>query len=76
MAHINRVVQSVNSQDGHLCVDIFERPDRSFGFEEFRRDAEDPRGWYPVGHHGSRRFETPQAAMDAAREAVVWLDHS
>jgi hypothetical protein len=74
LAHTNRVIQSINAQDGHLCVDIFERPDHSYGFEEYRRDAEDLTGWFPIGHHGTQRFESAEAALDAAKAAVGWLD--
>ena len=44
MAHDNKVVQSFNLDGGSRCVDVFLRPDGSFGFEEYRREAEDLRG--------------------------------
>ena len=74
MAHENKVIRSVNLDGETICVDLFRRPDGSFGFEEFRRDPEDGRGWYSIGHHGDRRFETQEAAADAAVESVGWLD--
>ena len=49
MAHVNRVLRSINDEDASRCVDIFLRPDGSIGFEEYRRDVEDGRGWFPVG---------------------------
>ena len=58
MAHENKVMKSINSPDGGCCVDIFVRPDATFGFEEFRRDSEDARGWFPIGSHGGLIFET------------------
>ncbi len=45
----NRVLRSIETQEGERCVDFFIRPDGSFGFEEYRRDAEDRRGWFPIG---------------------------
>ena len=74
MAHENTVVRSINLEGETICVDIFRRPDGSFGFDEFRRDPEDGRGWYSIGHHGERRFDTADTALAAARLAVGWLE--
>lgn len=73
MAHRNTVLRSVNSPDEQRCVDIFQRPDGSFGFEEFRRDAEDPSGWFRIGFHGDLIFDSAQAAWQAARAQITWL---
>lgn len=73
MAHKNKVMHSVNREDGFLCVDIFRRPDGTYGFDEFRRDPEDPRGWYTVGHHGHLVFESQSAANAAAKTAINWF---
>ena len=35
------VLSSIETPDGGRCVDLFRTPDGSFGFEEYRRDAED-----------------------------------
>lgn len=69
----NRVVQSINLTGEQVCVDIFVRPDGSYGFEEYRRDAEDLRGWFRIGQFGDRRFNGSEAARAAARAAVPWL---
>ncbi len=73
MAHENKVVESLETPDGGRCVDIFGRPDGTFGFEEFRRDIEDARGWFPIGHHGGRVFPSADAAHDQALKSVPWL---
>ena len=73
MAHENKVTRSINNPDGGRCVDIFTRPDGSFGFEEFRRDVEDPSGWFPIGGHGDRSFTTTEDAFKQALAAVPWL---
>jgi hypothetical protein len=49
------------------------RPDGSFGFDEFRRDVEDPSGWFPIGGHMGRIFNTEQEAFDQARASVSWF---
>lgn len=59
--------------EGHLCVDLFERPDGSFGFEVWRRDPEDPRGWGGAAGHGARSFDSLDAARAAAAEVAPWL---
>jgi len=49
------------------------RPDGSFGFEEFRRDAEDAGAWTPVSYYsGLRHASKGEASAEAARR-VAWL---
>lgn len=67
------VVDSLENAEGNRCVDIFRRADGSFGFEEFRRDAEDRGAWTPVQYFSATRHDTRQAALVAARRAVLWL---
>jgi hypothetical protein len=55
------------------CVDIFVRPDGTFGFEEFRRDPEDMGVWTPIAYYSSREYATEEPAVAAARETVSWL---
>jgi hypothetical protein len=60
--------------DGHdRCVDLFSRPDGSFGFEEFRRDVEDAGAWTPVAYYSGAAYASKDAALSAASKAVVWL---
>jgi hypothetical protein len=72
-----KVLRSVNSDEtATRCVDLFERQDggpEPFGFEEYRRDPEDGRGWFPVGGHADRRFPSAEAAWAAALAEVPWL---
>ena len=73
MAHTNKVMRSVNSEDGTHCVDLFMRPDGSFGYEEFRRDIEDNRGWFPIGHFSEKTFVTSEDAWATALATIIWL---
>lgn len=73
MAHTNKVIQSVNLDGELICADIFQRPDGSFGFDEFRRDPEDGRGWYSIGHYGGQVFDSAETAIAAAKEQIHWL---
>lgn len=73
MAHVNKVLRSINDQGADRCVDIFRRPDGTIGFEEFRRDVEDARGWFAIGGHSWRIFAEEADALAAARISVAWL---
>ncbi|RVU36390.1 hypothetical protein EOI86_14385 [Hwanghaeella grinnelliae] len=73
MAHSNKVKRSVETPEGSLCVDLFERPGGGYGFELYRRDGEDPSGWYPIGGYKDLHFETEEAAWQAADRAVPWF---
>jgi hypothetical protein len=73
MAHKNKIVHSFN-MDGELrCVDVFQRTDGSYGFEEYRRDPEDGRGWFAVGYFGEERFGSPAETLVEAQRKVLWL---
>jgi hypothetical protein len=56
-----------------VCVDIFRRPDGTFGFEEFGRDPEDMASWTPIAYYSGKEFANETEAIAAARDAVVWL---
>lgn len=73
MAHENKVSRSIETPGGDRCVDLFQRPDGTFGYEEYRREIEDGRGWQPIGFHGDRSFATQKAALDDALTLVHWL---
>ena len=68
-----RVLASPSTPAVDRCVDIFARPDSTFGFEEFRRDPEDMGAWTPVAYFSERTFPTEADALVAARELVPWL---
>ena len=70
------VFRSVENGTHDLCVDLFSRPDGSFGFEEFRRDVEDAGAWTPVAYYSGRIYSSEDAALSAAVGAIVWLTDS
>jgi hypothetical protein len=67
------VFRSIENNDHDRCVDLFERPDHTFGFEEFRRDVEDAGLWTPVAYYSGVVYPTGSAALEAAMLAVAWL---
>jgi hypothetical protein len=69
----NRVLRSIETADGGRCVDFIVRPDGTFGFEEYRRDLEDARAWFPIGFHLEKSFTSEQDAEAKALAYVSWL---
>jgi hypothetical protein len=67
------VLDSIEDTGAARCVDLFQRADGSFGFEEFRRDPEDGGAWTRTGRHGAGSYRTRDEALTAARRAVPWL---
>lgn len=67
------VLESIENDDGSRCVDLFMRPDGTWGFEEFRRDAEDGGRWTAVARYGGTTFTARAEALAAALEHVRWL---
>ena len=67
------VFDSVENFEHDRCVDLFRRPDGSFGFEEFRRDPEDAGAWTPVQYYSHTAYASVEAALQAAQGAVAWV---
>ncbi|MFD0916771.1 hypothetical protein ACFQ14_10165 [Pseudahrensia aquimaris] len=70
---LGTVVRSINEDGGALCVDLFQRSDGTFGYEEYRHDVETGEGWFPIGFYYETKFETLDAALEAAHASVKWL---
>ena len=68
------VLRSIENGGHDRCVDLFRRPDGSFGFEEFRRDVEDAGAWTPVAYYSGAAYCSTDDALGAAVKAVAWLD--
>jgi hypothetical protein len=67
------VLDSIENGEHDRCVDLFRRPDGSFGFEEFRKDAEDAGAWTPVRYYSGTSYPSRETALAEAARAVVWL---
>ena len=67
------VLESIENAEANRCVDLFLRSDGSFGFEEFRRDAEDAGAWTRIGFHSHRRYASKKEALAAAATIIAWL---
>jgi hypothetical protein len=67
------VLASIENFEHDRCVDLFSRPDGTYGFEEFRRDPEDAGEWTPVQYYAGTRYGSKEEAWAAAKRAVAWL---
>jgi hypothetical protein len=70
---LNKVLSSIENQAGDHCVDVFVRDDGTFGFEEYRRDPEDARGWFSLQHYSHLLFGTEEEARAEATVKVAWM---
>jgi hypothetical protein len=68
-----KVLDSVEDSHGEHCVDVFQRPDGSYGFEEYRRDAEDNGRWQCLNRYAGQVFGSQADAMARARAVVPWM---
>jgi hypothetical protein len=67
------VFKSLENGEHDRCLDLFSRPDGSYGFEEFRRDVEDGGDWTPVQFYSGTRYASEGEAFQAAKRVVIWL---
>ena len=67
------VLKSIEDGYHERCVDLFVRPDGTFGFEEFRRDVEDQGRWTATQYYSGKSFGSREAAWDAAKHSVSWI---
>ena len=70
------VLTSIENFEHDRCVDLFSRTDGSYGFEEFRRDAEDRGEWTPVSYYSRSTYASQDEALAAAMQTVTWLDEA
>jgi hypothetical protein len=49
------------------------RDDGTFGFEEYRRDPEDMRGWFSLHRYSNQVFATDRDALAQAKATVAWM---
>lgn len=67
------VFTSIENHEGNRCVDLFQRPDGTYGFEEFRKDPEDGGAWTPVRYYSAATYATQDETLRAAEGAVSWF---
>jgi hypothetical protein len=70
------VLTSIENFEHDRCVDLFSRPDDTYGFEEFRRDVEDRGEWTPVSYYSGSVYTSQKAALAGAVQTVMWLSEA
>jgi predicted ATPase len=71
-----RVLASFEDADGARCVDVFERADGTFGFEQFRSELDGSSRWQSLHRFSQLRFESGEQALGSAKKRVPWLNPS
>jgi hypothetical protein len=67
------VSDSIENREHDRCVDLFRRPDGTFGFEEFRRDLEDASTWtLSLSRDGRRFFVRGSSSPQIARPVCLY----
>lgn len=67
------VVISINNDSADRCVDFLLGADGFYRYKEFRRDAEDQRGWFLTAFDERTLFATCEIAIESALVRVAWL---
>ena len=67
-----QIVESIFNADRTRRVDIFERADGTFGFEELKF-GEEEQGWFPSGCYTVSFTGSVGDALREARGRVRWL---
>ena len=68
-----KTIQTLLHPDGRRRVDIFQRDDGTFGFEEQQYDSQQ-QAWYPVTNHRSIPIlDSEETARNEAKHRIDWL---
>ena len=67
-----KIVKTINDRTGKRRVEIYQRADGSFGFEEWQFGIEE-QSWFPFGRYSYAVIDTLENAEREARSRVSWL---
>ena len=62
------------NSDGKGKVEVFQRADGTFGFEELKFGQEE-QAWLPVGKYSIAIIDSLESAIKEAKGRVAWLSH-
>lgn len=68
-----KVIQSVENDERNRCVDIVLGAGGRYGFQEWRREPEDPGNWSLMRDGGGAVHDSAVEAVAAARCQVPWF---
>ena len=67
-----KAVASFEDYTGLKCVDLIQTEENFFTFKTFRKDPEDPNGWFQYGYEG-QLYSTKEEALEAAKKEIEWF---
>ena len=67
------VINSINNDNNNLCIDFFIRKNKTFGYQEYRKDPENISGWYRIGNYDYKVFSNKNDAYHDAKKNIVWF---
>ena len=67
------VINSINNDNNNLCIDFFIRNNKTFGYQEYRKDPENISEWYRVGNYDYKVFSNKDDAYHDAKKTIVWF---
>jgi hypothetical protein len=70
--HMRSVVRTLLRADGHRKVEVYQRPDGTYGFEELCF-GEEEQAWFPCVRHSVCFADTVDRAVEEAEGRVSWL---
>ena len=69
---MTKIVKRIESGTGDRAIEIFLRPDGSYGFEEFRF-VQPENAWIPIGPGTVPFHDSAETAEADARGRIDWL---
>lgn len=69
---IYRVVKTIHDQENRRRVQLFQREDATFGFEEWKW-LSDENCWVPLPQQITSVIDTLEHALKEAKERIPWL---
>ena len=67
------VINSINNDNNNLCIDFFIRKNKTFGYQEYRKDSENISEWYRIGNYDYKVFFSKDDAYHDAKKTIVWF---
>lgn len=67
-----QVVKTIHNPQGNRRVELFQRRDGTFGFQEWAYAA-DEGAWLPFGRYSIAVIDTLERAEQEARGRIAWL---
>ncbi len=67
------VINSINNDNNNLCIDFFIRNNKTFGYQEYRKDPENISEWYKIDNYDYKVFSNKDDAYHDAKKTIVWF---